>query len=200
MLWTSNRNTPPRSSTYKEIVRYNYKTAPIVDGLGIWFRFLRLPQALIAPHLRGRETIPVSASATPTAARAAVRPTSLCVPLGRLALALPAPYPPAHISDTIRPFHNLLSSHPGLTSPGPPCSRGASFGEVVIRESLEENAGARASRWQGPRGDWLHELVEGAVPILPHARRDVSRATRDEQWVKQQAVDAVNTTSPRREL
>ena len=37
---------------------------------------------------------------TPTAAPAADQSTTLSAPLGRLALVLPAPYPPAHIADT----------------------------------------------------------------------------------------------------
>ena len=37
---------------------------------------------------------------TPTAAPAADQPTSLSAPLGLPSLALPAPYPPVHTSDT----------------------------------------------------------------------------------------------------
>jgi len=40
------------------------------------------------------------ASATPTAALAADRPTNLSAPLVLRALTLQEPYPPAHISDT----------------------------------------------------------------------------------------------------
>ena len=42
----------------------------------------------------------VTPSSTPTAAPAADQPISLSAPLVLQSLALPAPYPPAHTSDT----------------------------------------------------------------------------------------------------
>src|SRR5262249_7554212 len=63
----------------------------------------------------------------------------------------------------------VLAGHTSdTTSTSSPCSRGASFGGIVIRGSLAENPGAR-----------------GAVPILPRGSRDDSRATHDEQWATQ---------------
>jgi hypothetical protein len=56
--------------------------------------------------------IAVSASATPTAARAADRPTSLSSPLALLVLALPVPYRLAHTSDTTS---TSSRGHPSLT-------------------------------------------------------------------------------------
>jgi len=54
------------------------------------------------------QSITATSSATPTAAPAAGRPTTLSWPLALCALALPAPYLPAHTSCTTSPSRKLL--------------------------------------------------------------------------------------------